>query len=245
MESTINLIILTWVKVNSDLWFTGLIKAICTWHLAVENILITMGRHGKKKAKMMMMMMMMMMPQCQQDDSSDSDEKTPHAPGQGSAGSEPRNQQRRSPMRPGAYIKNELAEIHKSATCVRKKESCRIWSICSLQVTYCALVCWGVDRFRSVLLFVDLPPGTWQWVRALSTSCCRIPCACDSICVLRRRSLEPRRLKMGFEMLWGTLSQSYLVGGLEHLDYFSLFFHISIYLGSSFHPNWLSYFSEG
>ena len=80
-----------------------------------------MGRHGKKKAKMMMMMpqMMMMMPQCQQDDSSDSDEKTPHATGQGSAGSEARNQQRRSPRRPGAYIKNELAEIHKSATCVR------------------------------------------------------------------------------------------------------------------------------
>jgi hypothetical protein len=45
-----------------------------------------MGRHGKKKAKMMMMPQMMMMPE---DDSSsgEDDKKTPHAPGQGSAGS--------------------------------------------------------------------------------------------------------------------------------------------------------------
>ena len=37
-----------------------------------------------------------------------------------------------------------------------------------------------------------------------------------------------------------------LVGGLEHLDYFSIYIytHIYIYIGNN-HPNWLSYFSEG
>ena len=75
-----------------------------------------MGHHGKKKAKMMMMPQMMMMPE---DDSSsgEDDKKTPHAPGQGSAGSAEASGP--SPRRPGAYIKDESAAITKSATFVR------------------------------------------------------------------------------------------------------------------------------
>ena len=98
-------------------------KASGTWHWTVGNFLITMGRHGKKKAKMVMMPQMMMMPQCQQDDSSDEDERTPrHDPGQGSAGSasaSASDQQHSSLRRPGAFIKDEGALITKSATFVR------------------------------------------------------------------------------------------------------------------------------
>ncbi len=98
-------------------------RAQSKFHLALDltvDILITMC-HGRKRSKMVMTMpQMMMMPQMmpQQEESSDEDERP--RPGQApvSGGSVTVESQLPSPRRPGAYIKDEHAQITRSATFV-------------------------------------------------------------------------------------------------------------------------------